>query len=238
MKEERICLILLLRNIVVKVFVTQEIVIHSPHAYTAITRVYKRRKPNYQRAGETVCHSQERAQLLTFLSHHVPILTNCHISMCHLRSVLGNEAMKPLQMTRQLNRDIPFQSTCVKVTYLATENKIISQRRTTEISLLIASYLISLQTAKYIKSYSISEESIKPCFIDACNEVLGKSTANKMESVPLASDRVERQKINIHKIPKLFELQIDKSIDTQNNSVLLMSLRCISRNQSDMEEDM
>jgi len=76
---------------------------------------------------------------------------------------------------------------------LKTEKKIISQASATDTSLLIGSYLISLQIAKCKKPYSIGEELIKPSFIVACNEVLGQPAANKMKDIPLSNDTVERR---------------------------------------------
>jgi len=52
---------------------------------------------------------------------------------------------------------------------LKIEKKIISQASTSDTSLLTASYLISLQTAKCQKPYSTGEELIKPSLIAACN---------------------------------------------------------------------
>ena len=41
-------------------------------------------------------------------------------------------------------------------------------------SLLKASYLIALQIAKNKKPYTIGEDLIKPCMLQACGAVLGK----------------------------------------------------------------
>jgi len=76
---------------------------------------------------------------------------------------------------------------------LKTEKKIISQASTTDNSLLTASYLISLQIAKYKKPYSIGEEFIKLSLIAACNEILGQSAASKMRDIPLSNDRLKNR---------------------------------------------
>jgi len=76
---------------------------------------------------------------------------------------------------------------------LKIEKKIISQVSTTDISLLMEYYLISLQIAKCKKPYSIGEELIKPSLIASCDEVLGQSAASKMKDIPLENDRVERR---------------------------------------------
>ena len=54
-----------------------------------------------------------------------------------------------------------------------------SQASTTDTSLLMTSYLISLQIAKCKKPYSFGEELIKPSLTAACNKVLGQSVASK-----------------------------------------------------------
>ena len=80
--------------------------------------------------------------------------------------------------------------------------------------------------------------------IVARNEVLGQS-AGKMKDIPLSNDTVERQISDmaedtetqlIEKIKKskLFALQLDKSTDIQNNSILLTY---IDHDESDMKED-
>ena len=68
---------------------------------------------------------------------------------------------------------------------LKIENKIISQALTTDTSLLTASYLILLRTAKCKKQYSIGEELIKPYFIVVFNEVLDQSVASKTKRHPI-----------------------------------------------------
>jgi len=108
--------------------------------------------------------------------------------------------------------------------------------------------LISLQIAKCKNTHSIGEELIKPSSIAACNDVLGQSAANKMKDIPLSNDTVERrlsdmaedtetQLIEKIKRSKLFALQLDKSTDIQNNSILLTCVRYIDHDESDMKED-
>ena len=90
-------------------------------------------------------------------------------------SVLGNEAVKPSPLIQHLNTkhsDLFHKSTeffMRKRDALKIEKKIISQASTTDTSLLMASYLISLQIAKCKKPYSIGEEFIKPSLHAACN---------------------------------------------------------------------
>jgi len=92
---------------------------------------------------------------------------------------------------------------------LKIEKKIISQASATDTSLLTASYLISLQTAKCKKLSSIGEELIKPSLIAACNEVLGQSAASKMKDLPLSNNTAERQ---ISDMAEDTEMQLNEKI--------------------------
>jgi len=125
---------------------------------------------------------------------------------------------------------------------------IISHASTTDTSLLTVSYLISLQIAKCKKPYSIGGELIKPSLIAACNEVLGQSAVSKIKDIPLWNDTVERrisdmaedtETLLIEKIKKskLFALQLDESTDIQNSSILVMYVRYIDHDESDVKED-
>ena len=81
-------------------------------------------------------------------------------------SVLGNEAMMSSRLIRHFNTqhsdlvNKPIEFFMRKRDALKTENKFFSQASTTDTSLLIASYLISLQIVKCKKPYSIGEELI------------------------------------------------------------------------------
>jgi len=114
-------------------------------------------------------------------------------------TVLGKEAMKLSRLIRHLNTkhsdlvNKPTEFFTCKRDALKIEKKIISQASTTDTLLLMASYVISLQTAKCKKPYSTGEEIIKPSLIAACNEVLSQSAASKMKDIPLSNDTVERR---------------------------------------------
>jgi len=150
-------------------------------------------------------------------------------------TVLGNEAMKPSRLIWHLNTkhsdllNKPIELPMRKRDALKIENKIISQASTTDPSLVMASYLISLQIAKCKKNpYSIGEELIKPSLIAACNEVLSQSAAREMKVIPLSNDTVEMAEDTetqliekILKKSKLFALLLDEPTDIQNSSILL-----------------
>jgi len=93
------------RNLVLKVFVTQQIMIHPPQAYSAISKMYKRR-------GKLTAH--RRKSLHSLVSIWTAILKfgfiQCpdtdqlqrpHCVIC--AAVLRNEAMKSSRLIRHLN---------------------------------------------------------------------------------------------------------------------------------------
>ena len=114
-------------------------------------------------------------------------------------TVLRNEAMEPSRLIRHLNTkhsdlvNKAIEFLMRKRGALKIEKKIISQASTTDTSLLTASYLISLQTAKCKKPYSIGEKIIKTSLIAVCNEVLSQSAAITMKDIRLSNDIVERR---------------------------------------------
>jgi len=78
----------------------------------------------------------------------------------------------------------------------------------------MASYLISLQIARFKKLYSIGKEVIKPSLTAACNEILGQSVASKMIDIPLSNDTVERR---ISDVAEDTETQIIEKIKNFNS---------------------
>lgn len=52
-------------------------------------------------------------------------------------------------------------------------------------SLLKASYLVVLQIAKNKKPYTIGEDLIKPCMLQAGEVVLGKQAVKKLKEIPV-----------------------------------------------------
>jgi hypothetical protein len=94
---------------------------------------------------------------------------------------------------------------------------------------------VALQIARCKKTYSIGEDLIKPSLTSVCNEVFGQSAASKVKTVSLSNDTIERricdmaedtetQLIEDVKKSKWFALQVDKSTDIQNNSILISSV--------------
>jgi len=167
-------------NLVLKVSVTQQIMIHPPQAYRAISKTFKRR-------GKLPAHRRKSLHSLVdsylkFGFIQCPDTDQLPQPQCVIcANVLGNEAMKPSRLIRHLNTkhsdlvNKPIEFFMRKRDALKIEEKIISQASSTDTSLLTASYLILLQIATCKNPYSIGEERIKPSLNVACNEVLGQS---------------------------------------------------------------
>ena len=168
---------MVLRNLVLKVFVTQQIVIHPPKAYRAISKMYKRGKSTSTQKKKSAFTRKYMESFLKFGFIQCPDTDQLPRPQCVIcATVLGNETMKPSRLIRHLNTkhsdlvNKPTELFMRKSDALKIENKIISQASPTDTSLLTAPYLISLQIAKCKKPYSIGEELIKPSLIAVCDE--------------------------------------------------------------------
>ena len=58
---------------------------------------------------------------------------------------------------------------------------------------LKASYLIALQIAKNKKPYTIGENLIKPCMLQACEAVVGKQAVQRLKIIPMSANTVKRR---------------------------------------------
>ena len=150
-------------------FVAQQIMIHSPQAYSAISKMYKIRG-NYQHTEKKSAFTRKHMDsYLKFGFIQCPDNDQLPRPQCVIcATILGNEATKPSRLIRHLNTkhsalvNKPTEFFMHKRDAFKMEKKIISQASTTDTSLLTASYLISLQIAKCKKPYSIGEKLIKP----------------------------------------------------------------------------
>ena len=85
-------------------FVTQQIMIHPPQAYRAISKLYKRGE-NYQHTEEKSAFTRKYMEsYLKFGFIQCPVTGQLPRTQCVIcATVLGNEAMKPSRLTRHLN---------------------------------------------------------------------------------------------------------------------------------------
>ena len=102
------------------------------------------------------------------------------------------------------------------------------------ISLVEASYEVTLTIAKQNKSHTMTETLVKPCAIKMVERVLGKQSSKKLEAVSLSNDTIRLRIIEMaddispQLISKLkfclhviFSIQLDESIDILNVSHLM-----------------
>lgn len=142
----------------------------------------------------------------------------------HLQSKHPDLAKKPVEYFQRKRDDMKKQiSSLVKMT---VEDK----------SIVKASYLIALQIAKSKKPYTIGEELIRPCLLQACEQVLGKQALQKLKVIPMSANTVKRriedmaedienQVIEMVKNSTFYSIQLDESTDITNEAVLLCFVR-------------
>uniref|UniRef100_A0A8C6V644 Uncharacterized protein n=1 Tax=Naja naja TaxID=35670 RepID=A0A8C6V644_NAJNA len=155
---------------------------------------------------------------------------------------LANDAMKPLKLKKHFQSKHPdlakkpleyfqrmyenMQKQVIPLTKMTVEDK----------SLVKASYLTALQFAKNKKSYMIAEELIKPCMLQACEEVLGKQAVQKLKIIPMSANTdkhriedmaedIENQVIEMVKNSPFYSIQLDESTDISNKVLLLCFVR-------------
>ena len=151
--------------------------------------------------------------------------------------VLSNDAMKPSKLSRHFHS----QHSNLVGKPLAYFNRLLSETErqrtdmqkmtTTDKALLKSSYLISLQIGKTKKPYTIGDDLIKPCMLAATAEVFGPEAANKLQTIPISNDTVQRrimdmavdveeQLIEQVKKSKYFAVRLDGSTDLSNCAVV------------------
>jgi hypothetical protein len=53
--------------------------------------------------------------------------------------------------------------------------------------------MIAFRIAANKKPFSIGEELIKPCSVEACSEVMGSTAGDKIKTIPLSNDANTRR---------------------------------------------
>lgn len=96
------------------------------------------------------------------------------------------------------------------------------------------------------KAHNIGEELIKPAAISMVRTVYGDDIANKLELIPLSDNTIKRRidlmsenilKQLLHQViaANKFSIQIDESVDIQNNAQLMVFIRY--RSTDDFREE-
>lgn len=102
--------------------------------------------------------------------------------------VLRNDAMKPAKLVRHLQSkhkelmEKPLEFFERKELQLKSNKKVTKTFSTQEKTTLKASFSISLRIAQAKKLFTIGEELVLPCIVDATREILGESENEKYPS--------------------------------------------------------
>ncbi|XP_060868539.1 SCAN domain-containing protein 3-like [Metopolophium dirhodum] len=142
----------------------------------------------------------------------------------HFQSKHKNLANKPIEYFERMRDDMRKQVITMKK--MTIEDK----------SLLKASYLVVLQIAKNKKPYTIGEDPIKPCMLQAGEVVLGKQAVKKLKEIPMSAntikrrieemaDDIENQVITMMKNSPFYSIQLHESTDVSNKVLLLCFVR-------------
>ena len=89
---------------------------------------------------------------------------------------------------------------------------------------------------KIKKPYTIGEDLIKPCMLQACEVVLGKQAVQRLKVIPMSAnivkrrikkmaDNIENQVIKIIKNSPFYSIQLNESTDVNNKALLLCFVR-------------
>lgn len=107
--------------------------------------------------------------------------------------ILSNEAMKPAKLLRHFDSKHknfvgkPVDFFKRKETELKSAKKSMETFSTHNKAALKASFILSLRIAQTKKPFTIGEQLILPCIIDATREILGEKFSQKMTSIPLSN---------------------------------------------------
>ena len=113
--------------------------------------------------------------------------------------VLANSSMEPCRLARHLkskhadvaSKDVEFLERLE--TSILAQNRQVVELVKKDKQLLRAPYKISLKISQTKKPFTIGEELIKPCILDAVEEVLGEPPAQRIRKIPLSNSSVERR---------------------------------------------
>ncbi|XP_072390895.1 zinc finger MYM-type protein 6-like [Diabrotica undecimpunctata] len=135
-----------------------------------------------------------------------------------------------------------------KETELKSSKNILKSYSTYDEATLKASYNLSLKIAKTKKSFTVGEELVLPCIVDATKAILGDKCAKQMQNIPLsnvavsrriedmASD-VETQLLKKIHSSKIFAVKLDESTEITNKAILLVYIRFIDKDNKKLSEE-
>ena len=137
--------------------------------------------------------------------------------------------------TELMGKDIEFferKERNLKLSKFDSSGQISQQKE----SIIYASYSIALLVAKNKKPYTIGEDLIKPCLIEATKLVLGEDQSKKMDQISLSNCTIKHrisemssdildQVVHEIKCSSYFALQLDESTDGSSCAQLLVYTR-------------
>ncbi|XP_042209700.1 zinc finger BED domain-containing protein 5-like [Homarus americanus] len=112
--------------------------------------------------------------------------------------VLGNDSMRPSKLKHHLmtihpqyaERDTDFFRRHERSLGKLDESGAFQQQT---VSVVEASYEVSLEIAKQKKPHTIGETLIKPCALKMVKRVLGEASERKIQQISLSNDTVKRR---------------------------------------------
>ena len=162
--------------------------------------------------------------------------------------------MKPAKLTRHFEtKHKDFAGKHVdffkrKETELKSSKNILKSYSTYDKATLKASYQLSLRIAKTKKPFTVGEELVLPCIVDATKAILGDKYAKQMQNIPLSNDTVSRriedmasdvetQLLKKIHFSQIFAVQLDESTDNTNKAILLVYVRFIDKDNKKLSEE-
>uniref|UniRef100_K7F6T1 Uncharacterized protein n=1 Tax=Pelodiscus sinensis TaxID=13735 RepID=K7F6T1_PELSI len=170
---------------------------------------------------------------------------------CIIRlEILGNSSMVPSKLKRHLetkhqqyqNMPIDFFK---RKEELKAQKKLIQIMGTGNEAAFKASFLISLHIAKSKKNFTIGEDLIMPCILDASHAILGDEVAKKLKTIPLSNAIISNRIImmsedinqQLKKKSKMYAVQVDESTDIVNKVMLLIYVQYVDWDEEEIKEE-
>ncbi|XP_072394958.1 zinc finger MYM-type protein 6-like [Diabrotica undecimpunctata] len=111
-----------------------------------------------------------------------------------------------------------------------------------------ASYQLSLRIVKTKKPFTVDEELVLPCIVDATKAILGDKYDKQMQNLPLSNDTVSRriedmasdvetQLLKKIHFSKIFAVQLDESTYITNKAILLVYIQFIDKDNKKISEE-
>lgn len=159
--------------------------------------------------------------------------------------ILANESLRPSKLKRHLERQHPERASETltfferKASAAATESSRFEECFANPSgAALEASFVLSRRIAASKKPFTVGQDLVLPCMVDAAELVLGVDAANKLRKIALSGDTVARriddmaadveaQLIKRVQESPVYSIQLDESTDISSCAQLLCFIRYI-----------